>query len=430
MYASIAEMSAPTRSFYVMVAISTIIAGYGLLANSTAVVIGAMLVAPLMGPIFGIALGLCTGDRQLLRQAALSEVLGVALAVAVGFLIGVMPLRMEYGSEIAARTEPTLYDIIVALAAGLAGAYALINPKISPALPGVAMAVALVPPLSTCGLCLAAHRWDWGLGAFLLFFANFLAIELAAALVFTLSGLGGAHDAALMKPTAFLRRFGLSLAVLTAMGFFMTRTLVELISERHLSQTVRQVLDREVQNTAGAQVSQIRLDRRGEAVNVVATVLTPQEFEPAQVAAMEAILRREVDPRVALVVRSLLSRDADRDGPVFLPDAERRRRARAAEQGEFLTTASHALSAALARIPGAQLADLRREQRGNGLVVTAVVRTPAAIDPAQVAELESALQEATRVPARLVVRSILTRDADAQRFLYEPEKTKERPLTG
>jgi hypothetical protein len=145
---------------------------------------------------------------------------------------------------------------------------------------------------------------------------------------------------------------------------------------------------------------------------------------------MEAILRREVDPRVALVVRSLLSRDADRDGPVFLPDAERRRRARAAEQGEFLTTASHALSAALARIPGAQLADLRREQRGNGLVVTAVVRTPAAIDPAQVAELESALQEATRVPARLVVRSILTRDADAQRFLYEPEKTKERPLTG
>lgn len=85
-YDSVDGISRPTASFYVMVAISTTIAAYGLLANSTAVVIGAMLVAPLMGPIFGIALSLSTGDRRLLPPAATSELLGIVLAVALALL--------------------------------------------------------------------------------------------------------------------------------------------------------------------------------------------------------------------------------------------------------------------------------------------------------------------------------------------------------
>jgi uncharacterized hydrophobic protein (TIGR00271 family) len=109
----VAEMSIPSTAFYVMVAISSTIAAYGLLANSTAVVIGAMLVAPLMGPIFGIALGLAAGDRSLLGRAAVAEVAGMALVVLVGLLIGLVPLRLDLGAEIHARIQPTLYDIIV-----------------------------------------------------------------------------------------------------------------------------------------------------------------------------------------------------------------------------------------------------------------------------------------------------------------------------
>jgi uncharacterized hydrophobic protein (TIGR00271 family) len=132
----VAKMSEPHRSFYFMVGLSAVIAGYGLLDNSSAVVIGAMLVAPLMGPIFGIALGLTNGDRRLLRTATVAQVVGVALTVALGALIGLMPLRATFGSEILIRTQPTLYDVAIAFASGLAGAYAIASKRFSAALPG------------------------------------------------------------------------------------------------------------------------------------------------------------------------------------------------------------------------------------------------------------------------------------------------------
>lgn len=167
-----------------MVCLSTIIAAYGLLSNSTAVVIGAMLVAPLMGPIFGIALGLSIGDNRLLREATSSELLGVLLSVGLAALIGIATLQPDLGPEIIARTRPTIYDVLIALASGLAGAYAIADERISPALPGVAIATALVPPLATCGICLSAGFWDGARGAMLLFLVNLLAIEFAAGIIF------------------------------------------------------------------------------------------------------------------------------------------------------------------------------------------------------------------------------------------------------
>ena len=93
LYGEIEALSEPTASYYVRVAISTTIATFGLLANSTAVVIGAMLVAPLMGPIFGVALGLAAGDRALLRTASVSETLGALLAFAIAAATGLVPVQ-------------------------------------------------------------------------------------------------------------------------------------------------------------------------------------------------------------------------------------------------------------------------------------------------------------------------------------------------
>ena len=107
----------PTKSFFALVLISTVIAAYGLLSDSTAVVIGAMLLAPLMGPILGVALALVSGDTKLLRRSAVCEAAGVTLAMCVGIAIGLMPLRADYGSEILGRTQPTLYDIVIAASA-------------------------------------------------------------------------------------------------------------------------------------------------------------------------------------------------------------------------------------------------------------------------------------------------------------------------
>jgi len=125
----IIEPSQPTGAYYLLVCLSAIIATFGLLANSTAVVIGAMLVAPLMGPIFGIALSLATGNRKLLKIALLAEIVGIILAVGLPTLIGLIPLRPDFGTEILARTQPTIYDVLIALASGLAGAYALMDER-------------------------------------------------------------------------------------------------------------------------------------------------------------------------------------------------------------------------------------------------------------------------------------------------------------
>lgn len=427
--ASITAASTPSRSYYILVMLSTIIATYGMLANSTAVVIGAMLVAPLMAPIFGIALALVTGNQRLLRRAMISEVLGVLLAVALGAAIGLLPLRAAFGPEVVARTQPTLYDIIIALASGLAGAYALLDEKVSPALPGVALAVALMPPLATCGLCLSAGRYDWALGAFLLFLANFLAIEIVAAVVFTAFGMSEMRGEKSGTWRGFLRQFGPSLGLLLAMTVFMTHALAAIIADRQLSETLRAAVSRQLLTMAGAQLTDLRHQRRGGEVEVTAVALTPREIEPVQVARIEENLCAEIDPNIRLVMRSLLSRDADRYGPAYISAEERTRQAEVGRQTEFLTRASAALGTYLETMPGAHLADVQRHREEEDEVLTAVVRTPQPVSPEQVREMETAARNAVGKQLRLIVRSILTRDADADRYLYEPEK-ESRPLSG
>lgn len=147
-YAEITLGSEPRVSFYTMAVLSTIIAVFGLLSNSTAVVIGAMLVAPLMTPILGITLSLTSGDSSLLGRATVAEILGIMLSVGLGFIVGSFIEDVELGSEILSRTRPMLFDIVVAIAAGLAGAYSMVDERLNAALPGVAIATSLVPPLT------------------------------------------------------------------------------------------------------------------------------------------------------------------------------------------------------------------------------------------------------------------------------------------
>jgi uncharacterized hydrophobic protein (TIGR00271 family) len=427
--ADVSEMSTPRGSFYLMVAISTLIAAYGLLANSTAVVIGAMLIAPLMGPIFGIALGLTTGDRPLLIRSLALEILGLLLAVGLAVAVGLMPLRVEFGSEILARTQPTMYDMIIALAAGLAGTYALIDERLSPTLPGIAISVSLLPPLAACGLCLSAGQWRYAGGAFLLFAANFLAIQIVAALLFMIAGMAEVRSYDDFTAMRFGRRFGLSLVLFAGMGVFMTHTLVSIVAQRRFSRAVQTTLARELRRSVGAQLSTVEVTRKSDTNEVVAVVLTPQEFEPAQVAHFEDILRQRVDHHLHLVLRSLISKDADRSGPVFVAAAPPDQVKAAAEQTRLLARVSDVVTEQVNQIPGARLIDIRRDTGAAGTVVTAVVRTPAVISPAQVAAMQAALKKGADADARLVVRSVPTRSADAQGYLYE---ASEQPavLTG
>ncbi|MBI5832785.1 MAG: TIGR00341 family protein [Armatimonadetes bacterium] len=425
-YDAVVEMARGDRAYYVLAALSAAIASFGLLANSTAVVIGAMIVAPLMGPILGLALGLAAGDRRLAGRALVTESLGVLLCLLLAYLIGRVPLSLGLGSEVMARTQPTLYDILIALAAGCAGAYAMADARVSTSLPGVAIAVALVPPLATCGLCLGAHRPELAKGAMLLFLANLVAIQMAASLLFLVTGIAQCRGGSALSAGRLLRRFGISLLALVAVTVFMTRTFLGLIADRHFRDQVEQRVVAALGQTAGAQLDSLTYDRGPEQTDVVAVVLTPQEFAPRQVAEIEQDLRRGVDPRIHLVVRSLSSKDADANGPVYTLRAKPDQETTVTREAKMLKEATSVLSERLGAVSGAELVSLRRRDEAGQLQFVADVRTPELVVPDQVADLQAALSEKLGRPTRLVVRSVLARVATSQGFVdpdLPPEPT-------
>ena len=190
--------------FYIMLALSATLATLGLIANSAAVIIGAMIIAPLMNPIIAFSFSCARGNWRILRKAAFSVATGIVVVLFVSILVTkIVGSRME-GAEVLSRSHPNLIDLGVAIASGIAGAIAWSRRKISNALPGVAIAVALVPPLCTVGIGLAlgssavrdplhphlVEVQNIEFGAALLFLTNFVAILLFGGLVFLVQGYG------------------------------------------------------------------------------------------------------------------------------------------------------------------------------------------------------------------------------------------------
>jgi len=178
--------------FFVLMLLSAGIAGFGLANDSAAVVIGAMLVAPLMTPILGSAAAIVQGWLDRAITSLLIVAAGSLAAVAVGLAIAWLSSRLASGAplpaEMLARTGPNLGDLAIAILAGTAGAFVSVRSEASSALPGVGIAVALVPPLATIGITLGIGSVDLAFGAVLLYVTNLVGIVLAASIVFTLAG--------------------------------------------------------------------------------------------------------------------------------------------------------------------------------------------------------------------------------------------------
>ena len=176
-------------TYAVLLTLAAFVASFGLFQDSVASIIGAMVIAPLGGAILAVAAALVTGrvrwQTRTLVQVGLSALWVVAIGYAVSWLI---PDLLALTPSLEARTEPTILDLGVALAAGAAGAWVAARHTGSDALPGVAIAVSLVPPLATVGICLELGRLDDAAGAALLFGTNFAAIVVVACIVFLLTG--------------------------------------------------------------------------------------------------------------------------------------------------------------------------------------------------------------------------------------------------
>jgi uncharacterized hydrophobic protein (TIGR00271 family) len=178
-----------SKDYIIMMILSTALASLGLIENSTAVVIGAMLVAPLMGPLIGAGMGITQGNAHLFRISLKGILVGVAIGFLVSLLMGLLNPGFEPSLEIEARGEADVLDFAIAFFSGFVAAYALSNTKLASSIAGVAIAAALVPPLAATGVALMIGSPMLSLNAALLLATNIVAIILGASAAFRLFGL-------------------------------------------------------------------------------------------------------------------------------------------------------------------------------------------------------------------------------------------------
>lgn len=284
------DASRPTLVYWLMNGLATVIACYGLFDNSASGVIGAMVVAMLMGPISGIALGLNEGDTRLLRTALFSLTGGAVWVLAIGIAVGLYYYDIPLTDEILSRTDPRIFDLMIALAGGAAGAVAVVSPQVGTAIVGVAVATALVPPTACAGILLARGAFHLAGGALLLVLTNIVAIQLAFSVVFWVAGYR--HRAGVRNPGlpvfARVHVFGLVLIALMVGGFALQ--LHRAVTRSVFESRIRTDLTRYFDAMPGYHMIDFGLDRTAGATVVRAVVRGPAPPSAAQVAAAQSAL--------------------------------------------------------------------------------------------------------------------------------------------
>jgi len=195
LFAALREEGMLSSTFMILLILATMIATFGLFINSSSVIIGAMLLAPLMQPIVSLSMGVLRQDGSMQRHAVRTIGIGVTAVLMTAALIAFALPMQRLTTEMAGRLSPTILDLFVAIASGVAAAYAKNNEKILGSLAGVAIAVALVPPIAVAGIGLGWGEWSMFSASFLLFVTNLVGIVLAAAMTFMVLGYSPIHIA-------------------------------------------------------------------------------------------------------------------------------------------------------------------------------------------------------------------------------------------
>ncbi|NUE94306.1 DUF389 domain-containing protein [Acinetobacter seifertii] len=223
----------PSKTFFIMNALAAIIAGYGLLADSSAVVIGAMLVAMMLGPISGIALSFIDNRWILFRTSFITLILGLVMIYSIGIILGLININIPITGEILARTQPTIMDLMIALAGGAAGAFAAISPRLSVAVVGVAVATALVPPLVASRILIAHLEWRSAANALILAITNIIAIQVSSSLVLWIAGFRRGSDTEVKSNVfEFIKRNIISLLFLVGLAIYLTLNFIHMLNKQ------------------------------------------------------------------------------------------------------------------------------------------------------------------------------------------------------
>ncbi|MGB3766316.1 MAG: TIGR00341 family protein [Phormidesmis sp.] len=297
----------PSFNYYIMLFLSGVISTLGLLAGSTAAIIGAMIVAPLMGPIVGMAFAITMGNRRLLKRAGLSVVTGALLTIMTAYLICQIVGINTLNPEILERTRPTLLDLAIGLAAGAAGSFGKTRREVADALPGVAIAVALVPPLSVIGIGLAFGDSSIFFGSSLLFLTNLAGIVLSGGLIFIWQDYGSMKRArkGLTASTATVLLLGVPL------GFAMK----DLIVEERARTLVGRLIREETLTFSDTDIRRLRVDSAQGDLQIDLEVAAPEgSINRNQIDLVHRFLEKELARQITLKV-NVLAADSFEMGP-------------------------------------------------------------------------------------------------------------------
>ncbi|GAB89980.1 TIGR00341 family protein [Gordonia rhizosphera] len=274
---TIGDGRAKRSGFWIMLVLSGVIAVSGIISNSTATVIGAMIIAPLSTPILGIGLGIVTGRVSLIWRSVALVVAGLVVVVFLGWVVAaILPNTTSIltNPQVTGRTSPTLMDLLAAVATGFAGAIAVCRRDVGDILPGVAIAISLVPPLGVVGVCLGSDAPSLALGAFILFASNVIAMVITAVIVLAIARYTQSDEAA--EARAPRRR---STYIILAVALFVV--MVPMVGNSLSSLWAQQISEATQQwlSDAGetnAEVTNVKYT--GNTVNI--SVLAPQQLPP------------------------------------------------------------------------------------------------------------------------------------------------------
>lgn len=319
--ADIKPSASPGFDYLLLVILSCSIATLGLITNSAAVIIGAMLLAPLMSPIIGLGLASVIGDGVLIKNSALALLRGAFLAILLSFLMTLVNRFLPFVSlqeipaEILARTRPTPFDLIIALAGGMAAAYAMTRPNLSAALPGVAIATALMPPLCTIGFGLAMNRWDIAGGASLLFLTNAVTITFASAIVFFLRGFSvEARRQGQRLPRSMTISLLLVLILLIPLTFYS----VKFFKEASDNRLINTIVSQEVNKLFDAQLVDIQVIHLEDKLDMIITIRTSKALKYEEVVNLQKSIVEGLQQPISLKVDQVFAEELD---PLIPPTA-------------------------------------------------------------------------------------------------------------
>lgn len=279
-------------NYIVFIVSSCLIATFGLIGNSAAVIIGAMIIAPLMLPLRALAFSALEGNVPLFSKALSSILWGTFLALSLSWFLGLITGIPSFGSEVLARTQPNLVDLGIAVTAGGISGFAKIRRGVSDVLAGTAIAVALMPPLCVVGLTLSQGNFSFSIGAFLLYLTNLLGIVLACMLVFIIAGYTEPNHA-----LGWTLSFTAILLLPLGLSFF------QLVKQAQIKETVKQTLLNKTVTLGQRNIilNEVKINWNSNPPLISLNVQTQEKITPKQVLLVENFVAKEMKQEFKII---------------------------------------------------------------------------------------------------------------------------------